>query len=331
MRCSSTPRTSTPATGGGRTSCGGCRRPMWSSRSSARTGPPPSTITSGARSSTLPRRTCCGSRWRRRCAGTRCSSRCSSRARRCRRVGSCRGCSGRSPTARRAGAARVVGAGLAAFADDLVERADRFHRDPHRRRRAGPTDPRTNGRTGASRAAWYMAQGSLVTIVGPGANAADRAEPWARGAASLPDTSELARHLAEWFDIEQGGGDLARVSQHISLSEGRADLCRTLHELLVERRRRAHLRASLPGGRAGAPAPARPRGVPAARDDELRRRARAGVRGGARALRPRRVRRRQGAAPRPLRPRPGTTATGPRARSPSRTSTWTSRSTTGWS
>ena len=121
---------------------------------------------------------------------------------------------------------------LAALADTLAERADRFHRDPPASR-AEPERPRANGRTGASRAAWYMAQGSLVTIVGPGANHADRAEPWARGAASLPDTSELARHLAEWFDIEQGGGDLARVSQHISLSDGRADLCRTLHELLV--------------------------------------------------------------------------------------------------
>ena len=96
------------------------------------------------------------------------------------------------------------------------------------RRRPGRirSRPRGNGRTGASRAAWYMAQGSLVTILGPGANAADRVAPWAHGAASLPDTSELARHLAEWFEIEQCGDDLARVSQYISLSDGRADLCR---------------------------------------------------------------------------------------------------------
>jgi hypothetical protein len=122
-----------------------------------------------------------------------------------------------------------------AFADELVERANRFHRDPPPAAARGRADrPATKGRTGASRAAWYMAQGSLVTIVGPGANAADRDGPWARGAASLPDSAELARHLAEWFDVDQDSGDLARVSQHISLSEGRADLCRTLHELLVD-------------------------------------------------------------------------------------------------
>jgi hypothetical protein len=119
-----------------------------------------------------------------------------------------------------------------AFADDLVERANRFHRDPPAPRKEPPR-PRRNGRTGASRAAWYMAQGSLVTILGPGANAADRSESWAHGAASLPDTAELARHLSVWFELEHEGDDLARVSQHVSLSEGRADLCRTLHDLLV--------------------------------------------------------------------------------------------------
>ena len=122
---------------------------------------------------------------------------------------------------------------LVALADAVAERAARFHREPPAPR-PDPVRPRADGRTGASRAAWYMAQGSLVTILGPGANAADRAEPWTHGAASLPDASELARHLAEWFDIEQIGDDLARVSQHISLSEGRADLCRMLHDLLVD-------------------------------------------------------------------------------------------------
>lgn len=122
---------------------------------------------------------------------------------------------------------------LVALADAVAERAARFHREPPAPR-PEPARPRANGRTGASRAAWYMAQGSLVTILGPGANAADRAGPWAHGGASLPDTSELARHLAEWFEIEQCSDDLARVSQYISLSDGRADLCRALHELLVD-------------------------------------------------------------------------------------------------
>ena len=294
MRCSSTRRTSTPATSGGTTSCAGCRPPTSSSRSSGRTGRRPSTSTSDAPCSTPPPRTWCGSRWRRRCAGTRRSSRCSSTARRCRRVGSCRGpfrplADVQASTLRHESWER----GLAALADDLAERADRFHRDPPAPR-AEPERPRANGRTGASRAAWYMAQGSLVTILGSGANAVDRAEPWAHGAASLPDTSELARHLAERFDIEQDSDDLARVSQHVSLTEGRVDLCRTLRELLVNRRRRAQFGAPLPGGRPGRLRELGREAYQLAHDHQLRQRARAGVRRGARALRPRGLRRRPG-------------------------------------
>jgi hypothetical protein len=94
--------------------------------------------------------------------------------------------------------------------------------------------PRTNGRGDAFRTACYLGAGSLVTILGSGANAAERATAWRHGTASLPDTVELARHLAEQFGLESSDDDLARVSQHVSLTEGRADLCRTLRELLVD-------------------------------------------------------------------------------------------------
>ena len=75
---------------------------------------------------------------------------------------------------------------------------------------------------------------SVVTVLGSGANAVDRDGPWQHGAGSLPDTAELARHLAGRFRVGSENDDLARVSQHVSLTEGRVDLYRTLRELLIK-------------------------------------------------------------------------------------------------
>jgi hypothetical protein len=94
--------------------------------------------------------------------------------------------------------------------------------------------PRPAGRTDAERIASYLAEGSVVTVLGSGANAVDRDGPWRHGAGSLPDTAELARHLAGRFRVEPETDDLARVSQHVSLTEGRVDLYRTLRELLIK-------------------------------------------------------------------------------------------------
>jgi hypothetical protein len=93
---------------------------------------------------------------------------------------------------------------------------------------------RPAGRTDAERVACYLAEGSVVTVLGSGANAVDRNGPWQHGAGSLPDTAELARHLAGRFRVEPETDDLARVSQHVSLTEGRVDLYRTLRELLIK-------------------------------------------------------------------------------------------------
>jgi hypothetical protein len=90
------------------------------------------------------------------------------------------------------------------------------------------------GRTDAERVACYLGEGSVVTVLGSGANAVDRHGPWRRGAGSLPDTAELARHLADRFRVGIETDDLARVSQYISLTEGRVDLYRTLRELLIK-------------------------------------------------------------------------------------------------
>jgi hypothetical protein len=88
--------------------------------------------------------------------------------------------------------------------------------------------------TDAERIAGYIVERSVVTVLGSGANAADRDTPWQPGSKALPDTAELARHLGRRFRIVQETDDLARVSEHVSLTEGRVDLCRTLRELLIK-------------------------------------------------------------------------------------------------
>jgi hypothetical protein len=94
-------------------------------------------------------------------------------------------------------------------------------------RQSGPA------RSDAERIASYLAEGSVVTVLGAGVNAVDREGPWRHGRGLLPDTAELARHLAARFQVGSETDDLARVSQYVSLTEGRVDLCRTLRDVLI--------------------------------------------------------------------------------------------------
>jgi SIR2-like domain/TIR domain len=89
-------------------------------------------------------------------------------------------------------------------------------------------------RTAAQRVASYIVERSVVTVLGCGAHAVDRETPWQEGSGSLPDDAELARYLAQRFHIASESDDLARVSEHVSLTEGRVDLSRTLRDLLVK-------------------------------------------------------------------------------------------------
>jgi hypothetical protein len=102
------------------------------------------------------------------------------------------------------------------------------------RAEAGARQPRPMGSTDAERIARYLAEGSVVTVLGSAANAVDRDGPWQHGSGSPPDTAELASHLARSFRVGSETDDLARISQHVSLTEGKVDLYRTLRELLVK-------------------------------------------------------------------------------------------------
>jgi hypothetical protein len=121
--------------------------------------------------------------------------------------------------------------------EDLSEALDHLAVHPRPwepRPRAPAQQPRTATRTDAERVAGYLGERSVVTVLGSGANAADRDAPWEQGAGSFPDTAELARHLARRFRVALETEDLARISEHVSLTEGRVDLHRTLRELLVK-------------------------------------------------------------------------------------------------
>jgi hypothetical protein len=107
--------------------------------------------------------------------------------------------------------------------------------EPWERPAEAPTSrPDRPRRTDSERVAFYIDEGSVVTVLGSGANAVDRDAPWQRGAGSLPDSAELARHLARRFGVDSETDDLARVAQHVALIEGRVDLYRILRDLLVK-------------------------------------------------------------------------------------------------
>jgi hypothetical protein len=123
-----------------------------------------------------------------------------------------------------------------ALAEALVHlartREPREPREPAAASLVTPRGPPT--RTDAERVASYIVERSVVTVLGSGANAVDRETPWRQGSGALPDTCELARHLARRFRIVSETDDLAQVAEHVSLTEGRVDLCRTLRELLIK-------------------------------------------------------------------------------------------------
>jgi hypothetical protein len=120
--------------------------------------------------------------------------------------------------------------------DALAEVLAHLAEQPRSRESRAPprfVRPSPPTRTDAERVACNTVERSVVTVVGSGANAVDRETAWQYGTGSLPDTAELARHLARQFRIRSDTDDLARVSEHVSLTEGRVDLCRTLRELLI--------------------------------------------------------------------------------------------------
>jgi SIR2-like protein/TIR domain-containing protein len=120
-----------------------------------------------------------------------------------------------------------------ALAEALAHVAERFR--PLRRSPELPVAaPSPAGRTDVERIASYLAEGSVVTVLASGANAVDRDGPWQHGAGSLPNAAELASHLARSFRVGSETDDLARISQHVSLTEGRVDLYRMLRELLIK-------------------------------------------------------------------------------------------------
>jgi hypothetical protein len=120
-----------------------------------------------------------------------------------------------------------------ALAEVLTHVAERFR--PARPRAEPPVRPSgPGGRTDTERIASHLAAGRVVTVIGSGANAVDRDGPWQHGAGSLPNASELARHLARSFCVGSETDDLARISQLVSLTEGRVDLDEQLRELLIK-------------------------------------------------------------------------------------------------
>lgn len=80
----------------------------------------------------------------------------------------------------------------------------------------------------------YVADGSVVLLLGSSVNAVDTDEPWEHGSGSPPDADGIARYLARRFRLESEFTDLAQVSQYVSLTRGKVDLYRTLRELLVK-------------------------------------------------------------------------------------------------
>jgi hypothetical protein len=96
-----------------------------------------------------------------------------------------------------------------------------------------PPAPPPERRVGATRSdpervARYIGDGRVVTVVGCGTHGLGP-DP-----ESLPNTIELVRRLVRRFGIGSEEDDLARVSQHVMLIDGKADLYRALRELLIK-------------------------------------------------------------------------------------------------
>ena len=125
-----------------------------------------------------------------------------------------------------------------------------------------------------------MARGSVVPFLGAGVNRCGRpqGEPWGRDT-YLPDGGELSRHLADTYGYpEPDNWNLGRVSQFVELELREMALYTDLREIFTGAYgpTEVHkLLAELPARDARTRTAA---AVPADRDDELRRCARAGLR-----------------------------------------------------
>jgi hypothetical protein len=82
-----------------------------------------------------------------------------------------------------------------------------------------------------------MVEGTIVPLLGAGVNATGRPpdEPWSSGGEYLPDSRELAGHLARFFDYParepEEIKDLARVSQYVAVMDGSGPLYAQLQKL----------------------------------------------------------------------------------------------------
>jgi hypothetical protein len=79
----------------------------------------------------------------------------------------------------------------------------------------------------------YLADGSLVAVLGAGVNTVGASAPQDEASGFPPDAEELAHRLATRFHLPPEQADLARVSQHIFLTPGPADLHKALRDLLI--------------------------------------------------------------------------------------------------
>ena len=119
--------------------------------------------------------------------------------------------------------------------------------------------------------------GRVVPLLGAGANLVDRPSgaPWQRGS-YLPSAAELAGHLAARFDYPQDDPqELVRISEYAYVMTGSGPLYEQLHEVFDADYAIGPLHRFLAALPARLREAGRARGVPADRDDELRRRARA--------------------------------------------------------
>jgi SIR2-like domain/TIR domain len=78
--------------------------------------------------------------------------------------------------------------------------------------------------------------GTVVPVLGPGANSSDRDEPWQDADSGyLPDAHELAAYLGNKLESVSTPADLAQVSQYLSIANGPGDLYRMLKRALPSR------------------------------------------------------------------------------------------------
>jgi hypothetical protein len=117
-------------------------------------------------------------------------------------------------------------------------------------------------------------KGSVVPVLGAGANLCDRApdEPWTRGS-NLPNGPELSLLLADEFDCDVADrADLVRVSQYAELTTGEGPLYAQLREVFVQDCPIPSLHralAALPGWMASNGRPLRPQLIVTTNYDDL--------------------------------------------------------------